>query len=424
MGNIRSEDYVLNVVQNLAQRCLTALTQEHQTRQVGDVEDALLERDSDGNPVGALPYTDSAITGLENLYGSDPEDVRLLHHLAIACHSRAWDWELRGDARSSSGWIQALDYWRRLQTNREFWDSLAERYKKISPSEFDGSWLVSVRRNLLDQLLDLHADFICSYCETGQPRRAMSHVDILRKAKIPPVSREHLLRKVFTSLTAPVSEARAQHAYEPALDAVERFLTLFPDYLPALRLHAEVSVGYLSKLSYIEDWELIGKVGRRVVPHARHLAAHGQLDVDPLAKVALLDLANRLSLLGSNRGWYFLGEEAAVSRLDIADEALRLGVDWIQMVHQNGIADSTATELLVGCLKGRTKVIHERIHCGAIGREQSIDLYQEALALITQAVRLDPGDQKIRTNFLEPLERELAGLDDESARWPSQGGLE
>lgn len=56
-------------------------------------------------------------------------------------------------------------------------------------------------------------------------------------------------------MTGSVPEAK--RAYESAATVVEQFLGLFPDYLPALRLHAELCRGWLSGMSFRDDWEAI-----------------------------------------------------------------------------------------------------------------------------------------------------------------------
>jgi hypothetical protein len=51
----------------------------------------LQERDSEGAPQGPLPYTEPALGELAAAHARDPEDIGVVHHLAIAHHARAWD---------------------------------------------------------------------------------------------------------------------------------------------------------------------------------------------------------------------------------------------------------------------------------------------------------------------------------------------
>src|ERR1044071_9388014 len=66
---------------------------------------ALLERDAEGTVRGALPYTDQAIESFAEAHRRNPDDIGIVHHLAIAHHARAWDMELQGDPNAESEWL-------------------------------------------------------------------------------------------------------------------------------------------------------------------------------------------------------------------------------------------------------------------------------------------------------------------------------
>ena len=52
---------------------------------------------------------------------------------------------------------------------------------------------------------------------------------------------------------------------------MERFLHLFPEHLPALRLHAELCTAWVAGLSYKDDWPAIAEVSDRAAPFARRV---------------------------------------------------------------------------------------------------------------------------------------------------------
>jgi hypothetical protein len=250
----------------LAEQALAAIRRVRMQAQLHEAMVRFQEVDQDGNVLGLLPHSDSGIAALEAIYQQDPENFRICHHLAIARHSRAWDWEIEGDARAVGEWAVALEYWRKLQTCSEFWQELKERFAVLAsptPNSACG-WIEEMRRNLLEQLIEIHAAFICHYHEMGCMSKARAHVEIIRKALIPPAARDKLLARVFNTMVAPVSDARLRKAYESALAAVDRFLELFSDYLPALRLVAETADDWLSTLSYEHGWSTIEAVAARV----------------------------------------------------------------------------------------------------------------------------------------------------------------
>src|SRR5690348_10849712 len=91
--------------------------------------EALQERDAEGQPRGARPYADVALAELLEAHAHDPEDIGVVHHLAIAYHARAWDWELAGDRRATDEWERALNHWHTVAVAREFWDGLKEKLR-------------------------------------------------------------------------------------------------------------------------------------------------------------------------------------------------------------------------------------------------------------------------------------------------------
>jgi len=408
----------------LAKKVLAVLEQGRLDHELGA---ALRSSDKSGpghDPGDIAPYTERGIAELERLHKTDPENLRLIHHLAIAHHSRAWDWELAGDARAANEWKVALDFWRKLQTSGDFWRELKRKYQSCAPGAVDFAWLDETRAGLLEQLLDVHADFICSYAETGALDRARVHVGIVRKAMIPPAARGRLLGKVFQVITSAVPEARARHAYDSALTVVERFLKLFPDYLPALRLEAEVCAQWLAGLSYADDWDLIVSIAGRGRPWAEAQAVHNGLVDEPLAREALHDLGFRFAMLADNRGSSFLsarrrGEQGRVSR-DQAAFAFMLGLEWGRLTYKTSSPGAAVRDRFAECVKGRAVLLRELAQ--GVSPQEAIKLCKEAISILHEAEAAIPGDAGIREDFLAPIEEQLSTLEDLVGLGFSSGG--
>ncbi len=146
--------------------------------------EALQERDADGGLAGVRPYSDRAIAELLASHESDPDDVGVVHHLAIAFHARAWDRELRCDPDATADWKAALGHWRTIAASAGFWGDLRTKYLSCDPAA-DPALLLAVRRDLLEHLLEIHVDFIRHYCGGDAPGRASDHVEIIRQASLP-----------------------------------------------------------------------------------------------------------------------------------------------------------------------------------------------------------------------------------------------
>jgi uncharacterized cupin superfamily protein len=85
---------------------------------------ALQEKDAEGNPRGALPFSARAIEEFAAAHRQNPDDIGVVHHLAIAHHARAWDLELAGDQGAAAEWEEALGCWRAIAHSREFWAAM------------------------------------------------------------------------------------------------------------------------------------------------------------------------------------------------------------------------------------------------------------------------------------------------------------
>ena len=370
--------------------------------------EALQERDRDGIAKGVLPWTEEALAGFEAARQRDPGDVGLVHHLAIVHHSRAWELELAGDARAADAWQRALACWRTLAAAREFWAGLEAKLLALAP-DADRSRLIDLRRDLLEHLLDIHVDFVRHYSESGAPERAASHIEIVRRAEIPPAIKKRLIDKVFNAMTGAVPDAKAAGAFDPALTTVERFLDLFPDHLAALRVYAEICHEWLSTLSY-ERWDEIVRLATRCEQRVRSLGNHPQLSTDPLGRTVLEDLTGELALRGHDRGQSrsytprtvdltLIDRDAARASLDFAISWGRIGYPaspsgarirrvFSECVNMLAISlDEEAPEVQSAAIDHRLKLATART------------LYRRAADLLEEALDADPDNDTLGKNL-------------------------
>lgn len=369
--------------------------------------EVLQERDAEGQPLGARPYADEALAELFQAHAYDPEDIGVVHHLAIAHHARAWDWELAGDSRATREWEHALNYWSTVAVARQFWDGLKDKLRACDDSA-DPQWLAEIRADLLENLLDVHVDFVRHYCESEAPDRANAHVEIVTRARIPPAVKKRLVEKVFEAMTSAVPEARARQEYASALTALERFLALFPDHLPALRQHAEVAREWLGYLSYRDEWDEVLAVSARAEPHAQRLVAHSGLGQAPLAQAALEDLAYELLLKGDDRRDSCAAESAAgggALRRDEARAACEFGLRWGRLAFPLSVAGSRVKKLAAYSLNcigvSLFKEMQEVRESDSDERTKlmaMLDLMRRATPLVEEGLACDPGNDALTHN--------------------------
>ncbi len=395
--------------------------------------EALQERDADGNAKGPLPYTDEALAEFEAAHERNPDDPNIVHHLAIVHHARAWDLELMGDARAAAAWNEALKHWRILRSSGEFWAGLERKLLACDPKA-DASFLADVRSNLYEHLLDVHVDFIRQYCEQEAPGSARTHLEIIKAARIPPVVKNRLIEKVFEAMTASIPEARANRAYDSAMRTVELFLELFPDALPALRLHAELCRDWIGGMSYQDDWDEIRAVADRAHPFAGRLSNHPDLDADPMARTALVELSGELCLRGRDRGQSFLSdkEAEAIGERDRrqAELAFEFGIAWGRLGIAHGTAESLVQKILPVALNGRAICLdHEASNVFRSetlnGRDKirtGVGLFRNAVALLEEACGHAPDQDVLRSN-LEGTRKAMEDLEAQERQLDLLGGL-
>lgn len=379
----------------------------------------LQERDPEGNPRGARPYTDEALAEFEAAYAGDPDNTCLAHHLAIAHHARAWDMEVRGDPRAAHEWERALGCWRVVAASGEFWANLKDKLLACDP-DADAAWLTQARQDLLENVMDVHVDFVRHYCEGNAPERATIHVEIVKRASLPPAVKKRLVAKVCDAMTSAVPAAKAAREFASALTSIERFLALFLEYLPALRMYVEVCKECLSAMSYQRDWDDISCLGERAEPHARRMAALPELVDDPLSRNALEELACEFARCGLERGDHFTAgkaESLGPAERDAARGAYEFGIRWGRLGHPHSPSGSQLGMICAACLNNLAASLHyEAIEVWESDTDPRTklaavsNLYRQAVADLEEAISYNPGDEALATN-LEALSKNLAAAE-------------
>lgn len=395
-------------MQDLIHSSLAAVREARARSQLSKAWELLQERNAEGVAVGAQPYTDEAIQLFTSMHNQDPEDIGIVHHLAIAHHARAWDMELSGDPRAAGEWEHALGYWRIIASSPEFWEQMKVRLLACDP-DADPAFFADARHDLLENLLSIHVDFVRHYCESNTPARATDHVEIVKRASIPPALKKRLTTQVFEAMTSALPEAKAARAFDSALTTLERFLALFPDHLPALRSYAEICKEWVSTLSYRENWDAIVRLSARAKPHADRLGAHPELHAESLARMELVELADEFALRGRDRsdGYLAQSESQNDDDLDVARAASEIGVQWARLGFQHGASDSLARRLLPACLNNHALVLH-REGAAMLPAREAMTLMRQAVAELEEATNLEPDDSTLATN--------LAGMRDDLRR--------
>lgn len=362
----------------------------------------LQERDPTGKVRGCLPYTDQAIEELSAAHGVSPDDSGLIHHLAVAHHARAWDLELRGDPRAAREWERALGYWRALSTSGDFWSRMQEKLRLLDPTA-DPAVLSRARSSLLEDLLDVHVDFIRHYWDMERPDRAVVHVEIVRRAAIAPAVKKRLTGRIFDDVCSALAGARASRALEAALVPLERFLHVFPEHLPALRLHAELAKAWVETLSYQDHWPAIAAFGSRCRAPAQALACHPELSQQPLAKVALAALAGEFAVRALHRGSQCLAEldDGTTQDPTPAAEALDVAVDWAHLAAEHASRESLVHGMLPNCLNEHSRALRRKALVELRGNNfvAALALLERGIAQIERAIKLEPDDPAMTNNL-------------------------
>jgi len=239
------------------------------------------------------PYTLKAIATLEKAYALDERDGEIIHHLAIAHHALAWDLELEGSPLASETWQKALFYWQRLQSCESFWQALYAKGETLGEA-FDRRQIEQFRQDLYRYLLEIHVFLIGRYHSLKKSGQAHRHIELIKRARIPPKVRKELEPLVYQSMASLVHELAAAGRFSDALDLLDAFLDLFPTYLAALQEYLELTKWWVEPLAAASRWDEILKLDERVLPRWNAMAALKETSIQPAAQAALCELASTL----------------------------------------------------------------------------------------------------------------------------------
>ncbi len=372
------------------------------------------------------PYTHEAIAAFESAYREDPENIQVVHHLAIAYHALAWDFEKINDPGAEHAWKEALKYWRLLTTSPDFWAGMRLRFQTMAP-DGDPGLIDQARRRLYEDLLDIHVDFVRHYVETGSPERSVTHVRIIQSAELPPAVKKRFDEKVFEAMTSSIPEARLGRMWESALTSVERFMALFPDHLSALRLIAEIGKDWAAGISFIDRWDEIVLLSQRLEDSANRLVQHSQLEQDSLAKAGLSSLSEQFISHGLGRieaikNRSLSPEDGTLSQQDFDDTlgVYEIVIRWGRLDAPLCATDSSLVKNLAVLLNNRAVFLQQEIRAvKASGVDQRTrlktleHLLRGILADLDEAMRLRPEDDLYQSNHkiffaqLEDIQRQL-----------------
>lgn len=379
-----------------------------------DAWNLLQERDENGNARGALPWTDEAIEALEKARKSFPNDPSVMHHLAVARHARAWDYELSDDQglrnQARSEWEVALGYWYELAASPGFWKQQEEKLKRCR-EEADPTALKEARSNLVTDLLDIHVEFVRHYCELGDVDRAGSHIEIVRHANIRPAAKKVLKTNIFKAVTSAVQQAKAAGEFRAALRPIELFMKLFPDpYLPALEMYAGICSSWMGRLSYEHDWDEIVEVANRAEPIAKKLAASDELIGCATARNAFEELTSAVMLRANDRAQSYHAaakeNDDALPALDKAQEYYQFAIRWGRLGFPKSRDGTIVLKLLPSCLNNYAFCLHSRLV--RVFKDSSnpllvMDEVQQQCAVaveaMEEAVRYKPEDSTFQRNL-------------------------
>lgn len=422
--------------QHLIRRAQAVIQEAAERSRVAKAWDMLQERDDQGAAKGPLPYNDEAIGEFEQALESAPDDVGLLHHLAIAHHARAWDLELRDDPsaadEAAKEWETALGHWRSLVSSPDFWEGLRAKVLADAPDSAEDP-VAEARDSLFENLLDIHVHFVRHYFALGKPELAVRHVEIVRKARIAPALRKRLVDKLFDCMTASVPAACAAGTPGQALGTLEHFLALFPDHLPALRMYAEICKEVLSGMSYRDAWESIVALAERAAPHVRRLSKHPDAETQPLARTALAELAGEMALRGYDRGNNFASRAkkhglSEPERLDAMDGFER-AAEWARLGVPHSASGALVRQILPAALNAHAWLLQmvvvevERTERDVRLRLRTISpILKQAVAELEEAVENDPS-QGVLTDNLNLLRAKLETVENQIQLISAFGGI-
>jgi hypothetical protein len=342
------------------------------------------------------PHTPEAAAILEKAHHWNEEDHHIIHHLAIAYHSLAWDLELQDPARALPVWEKALYYWKKLQNNAAFWQELSVKGRSLG-SGFDEETIHRYRKNLMRPLLEIHARFILHYYETQNAHQAAGHIRLIRKAHISPADRKHFEKLVYDAMTSTVPNMVSKGHFLDALAILDDFLELYPSYPPALQRCLEIAKQQLEQLSPASQWSSILQLDSRITKKWNKLNKTDHLQSYPLAQSALLTLAEtlakkHLAKANSLRNLRIPKNDTTKSteKLECSEyKGYKYAIQWLKKV--KNLSPTTfdmKTELYHALLLRADFVI---LFCLKAGENETVfHLFEQALSDCQQAMKVIP----------------------------------
>lgn len=324
----------LDDLQDLIASARTAVTQ---ARELAYAPRAwqLLNADNPSHQYQPAAWTENAIACLDEGREALPDDTALLHHAAIAHHARAWDLELQQAPEAEERWREALALWRALHARSDFWQQMRDTAAAMQPP-VEAEAIDAIRDRVYDDLMAVHVSFVRFYCDRGQTDRAHQHIRLIRETRLPPAVRRQMPGLLFDAMTGSVPDLVARRHCGEAVAVLERYLRLYEDHLPALRLMLQVCRDWAINTSQKDDWELICSVSRRARPWAERLVAHPDFDAEPLAKLDLIRLCECMATRHYRKLDEMIEDDELVptpvpqEHLQWMDDALY----WIRTLHQ------------------------------------------------------------------------------------------
>jgi hypothetical protein len=320
----------------------------------------LQDKDDDGQSRGSLPYTLKAIDAMQAAYRANRESIKIVHHLAISYHAYAWDLEIKNDPQAAKYWRLALEFWRKIISSGQFWREMCVKMLKYDSEISEAKaqkHIDAIRKDLYENLLDIHVAFISHYHECGCMDRATVHVDIVNTARIPPAVSLRLVKQVYEEMTRSMPESLNAKDYQSALATVQNFLDLFPEHIKGLISYMEIGKNWLDSCSYVDDWDEIINISTRIKPFTMRLISHDEYDFSPTARMELADMVKEIFYHCHDRTSSLLpndNKDITVKNRDIAIDVFQFAIDFGRITYSSAPTGHEIKKLLPAFLRNYT----------------------------------------------------------------------
>lgn len=393
----------------LTRRVRGAVAEARQRADVVHAWGLLRERRSDGRKGSALPYTEPAIQAFEALRAASPEDPSVLHHLAIAYHARAWDLDLQDDVRAKEAWLRSLACWSALINVDAWWDLLKAKLAVTHPQS-DPELVTEVRRDLKDQLVGVHKDFIVFYWRQAAHVRSRTHKEITVGAF--PDKRSSLEERLLEAISTDVAAAVAAGGYATAIEVIENFLQLYPDNVRALAELVRTSARWFEAIRTEGGYEKGFSLDRRARVHGLRLvrslrrlgSSRGALAVN----ADLETLALNVAIWAIHRTDDLFADSPARRAADHDVKALETAVWWCRLAWRSTVPGSDLRMGFVKCAIHYGAAAHDRMEADMSRMSSDLlkRLVQRCLKYLEQALQAHPDHANCAQNATQ-LREEL-----------------